>query len=393
MALQPASGARDLLPQDVGANRWICEQLAEVYRRWGYDEVMPPSIERLDTLEAGGAIEPSNVLQVVADEALGLRPEMTASIARAACTRLSSLQRPLRLHYSGSIFLAERREGENPRVSEQLQSGVELMGASASAGDAELLRLLLDAAGHLPLSPEQQPTLLIGHQGLLALVLEGLPSELQRPCRQALCNLDRLGLRELPLNPAQRERLEKVLNLRGEPAWVLEQLEALVGPSGLFASLQGLVASVAQQAQGQGIRLQLDPSFQPQFALYDGLVLKLVCQGEFAPVAIASGGRYDRLVQRFSPNDPGASGVGFGFAVEEVRQLLEVNAGLPPGGGGSEHLVAFARADQLNGALDRLQEHHRQGLRAELWPDPCASRAEAEQIAQRRGIASLDWLG
>jgi ATP phosphoribosyltransferase regulatory subunit len=110
-------------------------------------------------------------------------------------------------------------------------------------------------------------------------------------------------------------------------------------------------------------------------------------------VAIASGGRYDRLVQRFSPNDPGASGVGFGFAVEEVRQLLEVNAGLPPGGGGSEHLVAFARADQLNGALDRLQEHHRQGLRAELWPDPCASRAEAEQIAQRRGIASLDWLG
>ena len=208
MALQPASGARDLLPQDVGANRWICEQLAEVYRRWGYDEVMPPSIERLDTLEAGGAIEPSNVLQVVADEALGLRPEMTASIARAACTRLSSLQRPLRLHYSGSIFLAERREGENPRVSEQLQSGVELMGASASAGDAELLRLLLDAAGHLPLSPEQQPTLLIGHQGLLALVLEDLPSELQRPCRQALCNLDRWGLRELPLNPAQRERLE-----------------------------------------------------------------------------------------------------------------------------------------------------------------------------------------
>ncbi len=393
MALQPASGARDLLPQDVGANRWICDRLAEVYRRWGYDEVMPPSIERLDTLEAGGAIDPSNVLQVVADEALGLRPEMTASIARAACTRLSALQRPLRLHYSGSIFLAERREGENPRVSEQLQSGVELMGASASAGDAELLRLLLDAAGHLPLSPGQQPTLLIGHQGLLALVLEDLPAELQRPCRQALCNLDRLGLRELPLSPGQLQRLEAVLNLRGEPASVLQQLEGLVGPSELFDSLQGLVASVAEQARSQGIRLQLDPSFQPQFALYDGLVLKLVCKGEFAPVAIASGGRYDRLVQRFSPNDASASGVGFGFAVEEVRQLLEASAGLPPAGAGSERLVAFARAEQLNGALDRLQQHHRQGLRAELWPDPCTHRAEAEQIAQRRGIADLDWLG
>ena len=101
MALQPASGARDLLPRDVGVNRWIAEQLSAVYRRWGYEEVTPPSLERIDTLEAGGAIQSQQVVQVVADEALGLRPEMTASIARAACTRLAAMQRPLRLHYRG----------------------------------------------------------------------------------------------------------------------------------------------------------------------------------------------------------------------------------------------------------------------------------------------------
>ena len=94
MALQPASGARDLLPRDVGVNRWIAEQLSAVYRRWGYEEVTPPSLERIDTLEAGGAIQSHQVVQVVADEALGLRPEMTASIARAACTRLAAMQRP-----------------------------------------------------------------------------------------------------------------------------------------------------------------------------------------------------------------------------------------------------------------------------------------------------------
>ena len=49
MALQPASGARDLLPRDVGVNRWIAEQLSAVYRRWGYEEVTPPSLERIDT--------------------------------------------------------------------------------------------------------------------------------------------------------------------------------------------------------------------------------------------------------------------------------------------------------------------------------------------------------
>ena len=62
MALQPASGARDLLPRDVGVNRWIAEQLAAVYQRWGYEEVTPPSLERIDTLEAGGAIQSHQVV-------------------------------------------------------------------------------------------------------------------------------------------------------------------------------------------------------------------------------------------------------------------------------------------------------------------------------------------
>ena len=50
MALQPAAGARDLNPREVESNRWLCEQLAQVYRLWGYAEVAPPAVERLETL-------------------------------------------------------------------------------------------------------------------------------------------------------------------------------------------------------------------------------------------------------------------------------------------------------------------------------------------------------
>ena len=56
MALQPAAGAKDLNPREVERNRQISDQLAAVYRLWGYQEVAPPSFERLDTLEAGGGI-------------------------------------------------------------------------------------------------------------------------------------------------------------------------------------------------------------------------------------------------------------------------------------------------------------------------------------------------
>ena len=392
MALQPASGAQDLLPRDVGANRWICEQLAAVYNRWGYAEVMPPSLERLDTLEAGGAIESSQVLQVVADEPLGLRPEMTASIARAACTRLAAMPRPLRLHYRGTTFKAERIEDQGIRIAEDLQSGVELMGAPGLAGDSELLRLLLDAARGLPFSADQSPTLLIGHQGLLDLLLSGAPEALQPALRHVLCGLDRVSLKAMDLEQGLAQRYLAVMDLRGGPHTVLAQLEQMVGTSTLLHEISQLVNAVQRQAVEQGIRLQLDPTFHPDFALYDGLMVKLVCQGDHAPMAIASGGRYDRLVQRFTPGDDQATGVGFSFAVEGLRQLLQSRSALPGSDGEAVQLVAFSRGDQLQAALDRLQEIHSQGRRAELWPDPCPSQMDAEQIAAVRG-GQLVWLG
>jgi|TARA_B100002052_G_scaffold266544_1_gene263811 ATP phosphoribosyltransferase regulatory subunit len=392
MALQPASGAQDLLPRDVGANRWICEQLAAVYNRWGYAEVMPPSLERLDTLEAGGAIESSQVLQVVADEPLGLRPEMTASIARAACTRLAAMPRPLRLHYRGSTFKAQRIEDQGIRIAEDLQSGVELMGAPGLAGDSELLRLLLDAARGLPFSADQSPTLLIGHQGLLELLLSGAPEAQQPALRHVLCALDRVSLKAMDLEPGLAQRYLAVMDLRGEPHNVLAQLEQMLGStSSLLHEISQLVNAIQRQAVEQGIRLQLDPTFHPDFELYDGLMVKLVCQGDHAPIAIASGGRYDRLVQRFTPGDDQATGVGFSFAVEGLRQLLQSRSALPGSDGEAVQLVAFSRSEQLQVALDRLQEIHRQGQRAELWPDPCTSQMDAEQIAVMRG-GKLVWL-
>ena len=87
MALQPAAGARDLHPGAVETNRRLAELLAGVYRLWGYQEVAPPTIERIDSLKAGGAIADREIVRLASDDPLGLRPELTAPIARAASTR------------------------------------------------------------------------------------------------------------------------------------------------------------------------------------------------------------------------------------------------------------------------------------------------------------------
>ena len=122
MALQPAAGARDLNPHQVETNRNITERLARVFRLWGYDEVSPPRVERMKTLMAGGAIASRDIVRLVADDPLGLRPEMTASIARAACTRLATRPRPMGRGRVASRVQAARAidaviSGRNPNGS------------------------------------------------------------------------------------------------------------------------------------------------------------------------------------------------------------------------------------------------------------------------------------
>ena len=391
MALQPAAGARDLNPREVDGNRWLSVQLAQVYRRWGYAEVAPPLVERLETLEAGGGIRDQELVRLASDEPLGLRPEMTASIARAACTRLAGRPRPLRLWSSGSVFRSMVSDTGQPRLEERLQSGVELLGADASqalVADAELLRLLLACLRQLRVSAEHQPTLLLGHHGVLTALLDQVPSEQRLAVRQALISFDPLALAGLELPAHQRQGLQQLMRLRGDVKAVLYQLEQLLGPSALLDQLAGTLSNVSAVAGQQGVRLQLDPSFQPHFDLYDGLVLKLVCQGGVAPVAIASGGRYDALVARFG----GATGgMGFSFDLEAIRDLLGTEATAPQRPAAT--LVDYAEPALLPRALDQLETLHASGEAAELLQTPCTSQAEAESIAAARSCSACLWIG
>ncbi|MFM8526160.1 MAG: ATP phosphoribosyltransferase regulatory subunit [Cyanobacteriota bacterium] len=394
MALQPAAGTRDLNPGEVDSNRRLSERLARVYRLWGYEEVAPPTVERLDTLAAGGGIDAAELVQLASHEPLALRPEMTASIARAACTRMAHRPRPLRLWSSGLVFTCRRSDNGGQRIQERLQSGVELLGLAGAAADAELMRLLLAASADLGLEPSvHQPTLLVGHHGLLAALLEGMPQPLQRLCRQALTDLDPLALSALPLTPERSALLQRWIRLRGEPDAVLGELRAHLGDHHLLSELSTTLAGVADAARSRGVRLQLDPTFQPHFALYDGLVLKLVCQGLHAPVEIASGGRYDALVGRFSLNSPGAdttaAGVGFSVDLDALRELLAGNR--------SEQrrptLVAFGTTTDVHRALDQLEALHRAGRPAELLSEPMADRADADRLARERGHDGVVWVG
>jgi ATP phosphoribosyltransferase regulatory subunit len=138
------------------------------------------------------------------------------------------------------------------------------------------------------------------------------------------------------------------------------------------------------------VRVQLDPTFQPHFDLYNGLVFKLVCQGKDAPVAIASGGRYDQLMARFCDDPSLASGTGFGFSIGALQELLASESAPEPNVG--PWLVATPDPQLLPAALARMAALHAQGDAAELCSQVCADEAEAQCRATERGCRGVIWL-
>ena len=390
MALQPAAGARDLNPRQVESNRLLSERLATVYRLWGYDEVSPPRVERLDTLMAGGAIASGDVVRLVSDDPLGLRPEMTASIARAASTRLASRPRPLRLWASGTVFQSRSADEGGMCIEENLQSGVELFGVRGVEAEMELLALLIAAVEKLDLGAGHQPKLLIGHTALMDLVLSPYQGDRKDAIRTALTRYDRLAIEAMDLPQVDRARLLLHLDSRGRPDLQLRELEKRFGPQPVFSDLKRLTDLLTPAADAQGVSVQLDATFQPIFELYTGLVFQLVCQGKAAPVVIARGGRYDDLVRRCGAKETDAAGVGFSLAIDPIRELLsESSTGQPDE---SAVLVVYSSGSGLEDALQRQLFWHQQGTRAVVELKPVEDRSQAEAMARERGGLQLDWI-
>ena len=390
MALQPATGARDLNPKQVQQNQHLREQLATVYRHWGYDEVSPPQVERLDTLMAGGAIASHDVVRLVADDPLGLRPEMTASIARAACTRLKDRPRPLRLCACGTIFESRTAEEGGLCIEEKLHSGVELFGVKDLAAELELLTLLLEAMKALSLLEEHQPQLLIGHTALMELVLAPFEPPIREEIRTCLIQYDRLGLEAMGLDSSDLKRLVNLLDCRGTPKTILDLLGEHFGSQTVLNDLNRVFVHLSPLAQQQSLALQLDPTFHPHHQLYDGLVFQLVCQGVSAPVVIARGGRYDGLVERCGESEANAAGVGFSFCLDDIRNL--------PGSSSenakneSSVLICWSNDSCLEKALRKQTSWHAQGQVAQCDLRPCCNREEAEQRLKSSRCNTIDWL-
>jgi ATP phosphoribosyltransferase regulatory subunit len=290
--------------------------LATVFERFGYGEVATPTLEYDEVLARGderGA--PVAYRFFDADgELLAMRTDMTVPIARLVATRLASEEPPFRLSYFANAYRAVRPQ--RGQMREFAQAGVELIGAEAPEGTAEVVGVLsaaLDAVGL------NRAVIGLGDADLYRQLLAELdvPRERHEEILELLAAHDLVGLERevdaLGLDEGERATLLRLPNLRGGSE-VLDEAHKL-GGAAVERATQRLAATYAALGdRGVAGRINLDLGLLRDLGYYTGAILEV-----YDPAVghiLGGGGRYDELVGRFGRPLPAA---GFALYLERVH--------------------------------------------------------------------------
>jgi ATP phosphoribosyltransferase regulatory subunit len=391
MVHQLPTGAKDLLPLDVAQKHWIESHLQDVFQSWGYQRIITPTLERLETLTAGGAVKPEAVIQLRDhdSEILGLRPELTASIARAYAPRLDkgSLTHPQRLYYNANVFRQLPASGY-PNQQEYYQSGVELLGGAGVIADAEILLLLADCLRQMHL---EQWQIILGEAGLTRKLLKVFPRQCAQQVRHCIAHLDRVQLENLDITEEQKSWALQLFELRGNPRDILNRVKSLPWTSKIDQELEHLKALVeAWESFDLADRMVLDLSLIQSFDYYTGIVFEVISNNAI----VAQGGRYDQLLGLYHPQGKSFPSVGFCLNLEDLQKVL--GAVLPLQSRPSRWLVVAT--NETTPRLTKAIFAHANKLRHSHPGQPVEIELEARSpelvrtYARSRRIGQIAWV-
>ncbi len=393
MIHKPPAGARDLFPLEVVQKRWINDRVHEVFQRWGYQRIVTSTLEHLDTLIAGGAIDPATVIQVQNTEEglLGLRSELTASIARASVTRMAGDSYPQRLCYRSNVFRRPSSSHQGGQV-EFHQSGVELLGIGGVLADVEVLLLLAECVNRLEL-PKWH--LLFGEVGLTRSLLAPFPEEVRAKVRYCLANLDRVMLAQLPLSTELGERALLLFDLRGKPEDVLQKIAPLeLDAEGKerINNLKSLI-DLLSESHPEPLPMVLDLSLMQTIDYYTGIVFDVIGYTETEKLLLGQGGRYDQLLELYDPQGKSYPGIGFALNIEDLHACLLTKESLPQEAPRSDWLVIPKTPDAQKSAFVYAQTLRNSAnlLRVEVELT-ARSRSDILAYSHDRRISHLAWV-
>ena len=225
---------------DVRNNSSIVNDLNNVYKLWGYEEVSPSFINNLETIKGREVIEEEELIGIVSNNSLCLRPEMTTSIVKLTSTRLLNKKRPIRLYNSGIVFNKKQSYKNTFKLQENLQSGIELISYDTQFPEIEVINILFNAIDNINLIDGCNLTLLVSTTKIMDLILLNYKNNNYEEIKKCMVNIDQESLDRLNIDKNDKAILKELLFTRGAPAIILKKLKNIYGNNNIIEELECL---------------------------------------------------------------------------------------------------------------------------------------------------------
>ena len=334
----------DILPAEARQVERLRRLLLDEFRLHGYELVMPPLLEYLESLLTGSGrdldLRTFKLVDQLSGRSMGVRADITPQVARIDA-HLLNRQGVARLCYCGSVL--HTLPAGFTATREPLQIGAELYGHAGVEADVEIVRLLARA---LEIAGLRASRLDLGHVGVFRALSArgGLDAELEQELFAVLQAKDLPVLRELTLAVAEpvRSGLLALPECYGGIEALDRALKLLPQDNEIAQALADLRRLAAELSD---LPVSFDLADLRGYHYHSGVVFAAYCAAH--PNAIALGGRYDKVGRAFGRGRPAT---GFSLDLRELAQLgaapAAAQAILAPWGGdkGLREAVAALRA-------------------------------------------------
>ena len=386
--LETPYGTRDFLPKSAAAKRAVEQKILDLFRLYGYEEVVTPTPEYLETLTTGSSRSIEAHMFKMFDRnnrTLALRHEMTTPIARLVSSRMKDAPMPLKLSYNATVF---RYEQTLPgRQCEFNQAGVELLGASSTAADAEIIALAVESLRAVGLEDFE---VCLGQVEFASGLMEqcAINSEVQAQLKSAIEAHDIVRLEStvdaLKLPKSAAAALKKIPYLHGGRE-MLDDAHEIVLNERSRRALDNLSA-IYRLLENYGATkpIKFDLGLIRDFNYYTGMVFEAYAPG--LGWSLAGGGRYDHMLKDFGMACPAT---GFAIGIERVL-LARKRQGLVEDFRSKKTYIGYD-AQSLGKAIEAAKQLRGSGEAAELALIP-QTNSEAEVSRVEKNCEKLIYV-
>ncbi|MDR2331580.1 MAG: ATP phosphoribosyltransferase regulatory subunit [Comamonas sp.] len=307
----------DVLPSEARHIEELRRGLLDTACAYGYELVMPPLLEHLDSLLSGSGealdLLTFKLVDQLSGRTLGIRPDTTQQVARIDA-HLLNRKGVTRLCYCGPVLHAKPDRPHATR--EPLQFGAEIYGHAGVEADVEVIALAtqsLRVAQLHDFSVDLADVRIV--QRLLAGLLVDLPTLRRVHAALAVKDASELASLTRDFPRAQRDGLRALLNLYGDVEVLAEAEKALAGIPGvapILADLRQLASRIDSPA------VTFDLADLRGYSYYSGMRFAIYAQG--VTDALVRGGRYDEVGAAFGRSRPA---VGFSLDIKQLVPVVE----------------------------------------------------------------------